>query len=48
VTEKNGDNLEVTRRGARSHFSNEKREYLKEKINELASNGKEQEYQSSV
>jgi hypothetical protein len=35
-----GDNLNNVRREASRHFRNEKREYLKDKINELATNSK--------
>jgi hypothetical protein len=36
----NGDNLNNVRREASGYFRNEKREYLKEKSNELATNSK--------
>jgi hypothetical protein len=36
----NGDNLNNVRREASRHFRNKKREYLKDKINELATNSK--------
>jgi hypothetical protein len=36
----NGDNLNNVRREASRHFRNKKKEYLKEKINELATNSK--------
>jgi hypothetical protein len=36
----NGDNLNNVRREASRHFWNKKREYLKDKINELAANSK--------
>jgi hypothetical protein len=36
----NGDNLNNIRREASRHFRNRKREYLKDKINELATNSK--------
>jgi hypothetical protein len=36
----NGDNLNNIRREASRHFRNEKKEYLKDKINEVASNSK--------
>jgi hypothetical protein len=36
----NGDNLNNTRAEASSQFGNKKREYLKDKINELAMNTK--------
>jgi 5-methylcytosine-specific restriction endonuclease McrBC GTP-binding regulatory subunit McrB len=36
----NGDNLNNIRREAGRHFRNKKREYLKDKINEVASNSK--------
>jgi hypothetical protein len=36
----NGDNLNNVRREASRYFRNKKREYLKEKINELATNSK--------
>jgi hypothetical protein len=35
-----GDNLNNVRREASRHFRNKKREYLKDKINELATNSK--------
>jgi hypothetical protein len=37
-SEISGDNLNNIRREASRHFRNKKREYLKEKINEVASN----------
>jgi hypothetical protein len=39
-SEVNGDNLNNVRREASRHFGNKKREYLKDKINELATNSK--------
>jgi hypothetical protein len=39
-SEINGDNLNNVRREASRHFRNKKREYLKEKINKLATNSK--------
>jgi hypothetical protein len=39
-SEINGDNLNNIRREASRHFRNKKREYLKDKINEVASNSK--------
>jgi hypothetical protein len=39
-SEINGDNLNNVRRGASRYFGNKKREYLKDKINELATNSK--------
>jgi hypothetical protein len=39
-SEINGDNLNNVRREARMHFRNEKREYLKDKSNEFATNSK--------
>jgi hypothetical protein len=36
----NGDNLNSVRHEARRHFRNKKREYLKDKINEFATNSK--------
>jgi hypothetical protein len=39
-SEINEDNLICVRREASKHFRNEKREYLKDKINELARNRK--------
>jgi hypothetical protein len=36
----NGDNLNNVRREASRNFRNKKREYLKDKINELATNSK--------
>jgi hypothetical protein len=37
-SEINGDNLNNIRRETRKHFRNKKREYLKDKIDELATN----------
>jgi hypothetical protein len=39
-SEINGNNLNKVRREASRHFRNKKREYLKDKINELATNSK--------
>jgi hypothetical protein len=39
-SEVNEDNLNNVRREASRHFRNKKREYLKDKINELATNSK--------
>jgi hypothetical protein len=39
-SEMNGDNLNNIRRDASRHFRNKKREYLKDKINELATDSK--------
>jgi hypothetical protein len=39
-SEINGDNLNNVRHEASKHFRNKKREYLKEKINDLATNSK--------
>jgi hypothetical protein len=39
-SEINGDNLNNVRREASRYFRNEKREYLKDKINELATDSK--------
>jgi hypothetical protein len=39
-SEVNGDNLRIVRREASRYFRNKKREYLKDKINELATNSK--------
>jgi hypothetical protein len=39
-SEANEDNLSDVRREASRHFRNKKREYLKDKINELESNSK--------
>jgi hypothetical protein len=39
-SEINGDNLKIVRREASRYFWNKKREYLKDKINELATNSK--------
>jgi hypothetical protein len=39
-SEINGDNLNNVRREASRHFRNKKREYLKDKIKELATNSK--------
>jgi hypothetical protein len=36
----NGDNLNNIRREARKHFKKKRREYLKDKINDLATNSK--------
>jgi hypothetical protein len=38
--ELNGDNLNDVRRETSRYFRNKKREYMKDKINELAMNGK--------
>jgi hypothetical protein len=40
-SEINGDNLNNVRREASRYFRNKKRKYLKEKINELATNSKD-------
>jgi hypothetical protein len=42
----NVDNLNSVRYGARSHFRNKKKEYLKAKIEELEINSKIKKYQS--
>jgi hypothetical protein len=39
-SEVNGDNLKTVRREASKYFREKKREYLKDKINELATNSK--------
>jgi hypothetical protein len=39
-SEVNGDNLNNVRHKASRHFRNKKREYMKDKINELATNSK--------
>jgi chemotaxis methyl-accepting protein methylase len=39
-SEINGDKLNNVRREANRHFKNKKREYLKDRINELATNRK--------
>jgi hypothetical protein len=39
-SEINGDNLNNVRREASRHFSNKEREYLKDKINDIATNNK--------
>jgi hypothetical protein len=39
-SETNGDNLRIVRREATRYFRKKKREYLKDKINELATNSK--------
>jgi hypothetical protein len=39
-SEVNGDNLNNIRREARSHFTNKYREYMKDKIDELATNSR--------
>jgi hypothetical protein len=39
-SEINGDNLNNVRREASTHFRNKKKEYLKDEINELATNSK--------
>jgi hypothetical protein len=39
-SEINGDNLNIVRREASRHFRNKKKEYLKDKIIELATNNK--------
>jgi hypothetical protein len=44
----NGDNLKIKRGEANRYFENKKKEYLKNKINELARNSKNQEHQRPV
>jgi hypothetical protein len=39
-SEINGDNLKNVRREASRYFRNEKRQYMKDRINELATNSK--------
>jgi hypothetical protein len=39
-SEINGDNLRIVRRDASRNFRNKKREYMKDKVNELATNSK--------
>jgi hypothetical protein len=39
-SEINGDNLKIVRREASRYFRNKMREYLKDEINELATNSK--------
>jgi hypothetical protein len=39
-SEINGDNLRIVRHEASKYFRNKRREYLKDKINELATNSK--------
>jgi hypothetical protein len=39
-SEINGDNLNIVRREASRYFRNKRREYLEDKINELATNSK--------
>jgi hypothetical protein len=39
-SEINGDNLRIVRREASTYFRNKKREYLKDKMNEFATNSK--------
>jgi hypothetical protein len=39
-SEINGDNLRIVRREASRHFRNKEGEYLKDEINELATNSK--------
>jgi hypothetical protein len=39
-SEMNGDNLKIVRHEASRHFRDKKREYLKDKINNLATNSK--------
>jgi hypothetical protein len=41
-SEINGDNLNNVRRETSSHFRHKKSEYLKDKINELATNNKKE------
>jgi hypothetical protein len=43
-SEINGDNLNNGRREASRHFRNKKREYLKDRINELATNSKNKNF----
>jgi hypothetical protein len=47
-SEINGDNLNNIRREASRHFRNKKREYLKDKINELAMNSKNKNIREPV
>jgi glucan phosphorylase len=39
-SERNGDNLKIVSHEASRYFKNKKREYLKDKINELATNSR--------
>jgi hypothetical protein len=42
-SEINGDSLNSVRHEARRHFKNKTREYIKEKINEIATNRKDKD-----
>jgi hypothetical protein len=44
----NGDNLHNIRLEASRHFGNKKREYLKDKINELATNSKNKTVETCI
>jgi hypothetical protein len=44
----NGDNLNNVRREASRHFRNKKREYLKDKINELETNSKKRTSENCI
>jgi hypothetical protein len=46
-SEINGDNMNSVRHEASRHFRNKKREYLKGKINELATNSKNKNIRDS-
>jgi hypothetical protein len=47
-SEINGDNLNSVRREASRYFRNKKREYLKDKINELATNSKKKNIRGCI
>jgi hypothetical protein len=47
-SEANEDNLNNVRQEASRHFRNKKREFLKDKINELESNNKKKNIKSPV
>jgi hypothetical protein len=47
-SEINGDNLNNVRHEASTHFRNKRREYLKDKINELAMNSKKRTSETCI
>jgi hypothetical protein len=48
LSEINGDNLNNVRREATRYFRNKKRDYLKDKINELAMNSKNKNIETCI
>jgi hypothetical protein len=47
-SEINGDNLKNVKREANRYFRNKKKEYLKDKINELATNSKNKKSETCI